>query len=264
MTTLSAGPDANSDSPGVRHVKRPTPLRESVYEALTEMIIDGTLERGRHLVEVELAGMLGVSRQPVREALQRLNNEGWVDLRPGFGAMVHVPAEDEVDQLLAARAALESESARLAARNPDKDAVARLRELCKVGATLQETGDIDGAVRTNGELHGLITQMSGNRFLVDFAGQVDRRVRWYYTPGRTGSRWRLLARAHPAGEGDQRRRRGQGRADHARAHRAHPQGVPRPPGRHDARGRPGRREEDHPAPPYRRMNHLYCGWPQYR
>ncbi|NEA36944.1 GntR family transcriptional regulator [Streptomyces sp. SID13031] len=182
MTTLSAGPDANSDSPGVRHVKRPTPLRESVYEALTEMIIDGTLERGRHLVEVELAGILGVSRQPVREALQRLNNEGWVDLRPGFGAMVHVPAEDEVDQLLAARAALESESARLAARNPDKDAVAKLKELCRIGAALQEAGDIDGTVRTNAELHGLITEMSGNRFLVDFAGQVDRRVRWYYTP----------------------------------------------------------------------------------
>jgi len=182
MTTISAGPDANSDSPGVRHVKRPTPLRESVYEALTEMIIDGTLERGRHLVEVELAGMLGVSRQPVREALQRLNNEGWVDLRPGFGAMVHVPAEDEVDQLLAARAALESESARLAARHASKDDVATLKELCKVGTAFQEAGDIDGTVRTNGELHAMITQMSGNRFLVDFAGQVDRRVRWYYTP----------------------------------------------------------------------------------
>ncbi|HET6292203.1 MAG TPA: GntR family transcriptional regulator [Kribbella sp.] len=182
MTTISAGPDSTSDTPGVRHVKRPTPLRESVYEALTEMIIDGTLERGRHLVEVELAGMLGVSRQPVREALQRLNNEGWVDLRPGFGAMVHVPAEDEVDQLLAARAALESESARLAARHASKDDVATLRELCKVGTAFQEVGDIDGTVRTNGELHAMITQMSGNRFLVDFAGQVDRRVRWYYTP----------------------------------------------------------------------------------
>ncbi|MET9310967.1 GntR family transcriptional regulator [Kribbella sp. NPDC003505] len=182
MTTISAGPGAGSEPAGVRHVKRPQPLRESVYEALTEMIIDGTLERGRHLVEVELAGMLGVSRQPVREALQRLNNEGWVDLRPGFGAMVHVPAEDEVDQLLAARAALESESARLAARHASKDDVARLRELCKVGTAYQEAGDIDGTVRTNAELHSLITQMSGNRFLVDFAAQVDRRVRWYYTP----------------------------------------------------------------------------------
>ncbi|MGW6195499.1 GntR family transcriptional regulator [Kribbella sp. NPDC055110] len=182
MTTISAGPGAGAEPAGVRHVKRPQPLRESVYEALTEMIIDGTLERGRHLVEVELAGILGVSRQPVREALQRLNNEGWVDLRPGFGAMVHVPAEDEVDQLLAARAALESESARLAARHASKDDVATLRELCKVGTTYQEAGDIDGTVRTNAELHSLITQMSGNRFLVDFAAQVDRRVRWYYTP----------------------------------------------------------------------------------
>jgi DNA-binding GntR family transcriptional regulator len=181
MTTISAGA-TDPVSPGVRHVKRPTPLRESVYEALTEMIIDGTLERGRHLVEVELAGLLGVSRQPVREALQRLNNEGWVDLRPGFGAMVHVPAEDEVDQLLAARAALESESARLAARHATKEDVANLKELCKVGTAYHEAGDIDGAVRTNGELHSLITQMSGNRFLVDFAAQVDRRVRWYYTP----------------------------------------------------------------------------------
>ncbi|GAA1523849.1 GntR family transcriptional regulator [Kribbella lupini] len=197
MTTISAGPDSSADTPGVRHVKRPTPLRESVYEALTEMIIDGTLERGRHLVEVELAGMLGVSRQPVREALQRLNNEGWVDLRPGFGAMVHVPAEDEVDQLLAARAALESESARLAARHATKEAVAQLRELCKVGTAFQESGDIDGAVRTNGELHSMITEMSGNRFLVDFAGQVDRRVRWYYTPVapvRGAASWREHAR----------------------------------------------------------------------
>ena len=207
MTTISAG-TTDPDSPGVRHVKRPTPLRESVYEALTEMIIDGTLERGRHLVEVELAGMLGVSRQPVREALQRLNNEGWVDLRPGFGAMVHVPAEDEVDQLLAARAALESESARLAAQHATKDDVARLKELCKVGTAYHEAGDIDGAVRTNGELHGLITQMSGNRFLVDFAGQVDRRVRWYYTPVapvRGAASWRehnRLVKAISEGDAD--------------------------------------------------------------
>lgn len=206
MTTISTG-TSDPVSPGVRHVKRPTPLRESVYEALTEMIIDGTLERGRHLVEVELAGMLGVSRQPVREALQRLNNEGWVDLRPGFGAMVHVPAEDEVDQLLAARAALESESARLAARHATKDDVARLKELCKVGTAYHESGDIDGAVRTNGELHSLITQMSGNRFLVDFAGQVDRRVRWYYTPvapARGAASWREHNRLVKAiSEGDE-------------------------------------------------------------
>jgi len=146
------------------------------------MIIDGTLHRGQHLVEVELAGMLGVSRQPVREALQRLHNEGWVDLRPGFGAMVHVPAEGEVDHLLAARAAIECESARLAARNSTRESVAELRGLCRTGVACLDAGDIDGAVSTNAELHRLVSQMSGNKFLIDFAAQVDRRVRWCYTP----------------------------------------------------------------------------------
>ena len=182
MTIIAGSESTAGGTAGFRPLTRPVPLRVSVYEALTEMIIDGTLHRGQHLVEVELAGMLGVSRQPVREALQRLHNEGWVDLRPGFGATVHVPAEDEVDQLLAARAAIEAESARLAARHRAKEPVAKLRELCRTGVACLDAGDIDGAVRTNGELHHLVSQMSGNKFLVDFAAQVDRRVRWYYTP----------------------------------------------------------------------------------
>jgi DNA-binding GntR family transcriptional regulator len=95
---------------------------------------------------------------------------------------VHVPAENEVDQLLAARAALESESARLAARHTAKEPVAKLRELCRQGEVCLDTGDIDGAVRTNAELHRLVSEMSGNTFLMGFAAQVDRRVRWYYTP----------------------------------------------------------------------------------
>jgi DNA-binding GntR family transcriptional regulator len=98
--TNSVGFDAVRPA-GFRPLKRPLPLRESVYEALTEMIIDGSLQPGQHLVEVELAGMLDVSRQPVREALQRLHNEGWVDLRPGFGATVHVPAEAELEAMTA-------------------------------------------------------------------------------------------------------------------------------------------------------------------
>jgi len=206
--TNRAGMDAIPPA-GFRPLKRPLPLRESVYEALTEMIIDGSLQRGQHLVEVELAGMLDVSRQPVREALQRLHNEGWVDLRPGFGATVHVPAEDEVDQLLAARAALESESARLAARHTAKEPIAKLRELCRAGEACLDAGDIDGAVRTNAELHRLVSEMSGNTFLIGFSAQVDRRVRWYYTPiaqVRGKAAWKEHARLIKAiADGDEER-----------------------------------------------------------
>jgi DNA-binding GntR family transcriptional regulator len=207
--TIDANSSSGAGGPAAVHrLQRPTPLRESVYEALTEMIIAGSLKPGQHLVEVELASMLGVSRQPVREALQRLHNQGWVDLRPGFGAMVHVPAEDEVDQLLAARAALETESARLAAGRATKEEIADLRTLCDKGTELLAIDDIDGAVQANADLHRRITEIAGNRFLVDFAAQVDRRVRWYYkpvVPTRGQASWRehsRLIKAIASGDGE--------------------------------------------------------------
>jgi DNA-binding GntR family transcriptional regulator len=192
-TSLMDGLGAADVSP----LQRPAPLRESVYEALTQMIIAGRLHPGQHLVEVELARLLGVSRQPVREALQRLHNEGWVDLRPGYGAMVHVPAEDEVDQLLNVRTVLESEAARLAAENASAEGISELREMCATGTRMVKEDDIDGAVRVNAEFHRTIAELSGNRFIADFAAQVDRRVRWYYTPvapARGQASWREHAR----------------------------------------------------------------------
>lgn len=164
-----------------RRIDRPVPLREHVYQAMQELIISRRLAPGQHLVESDLAQMLGVSRQPVREALQWLNNEGWVDLRPGYGAFVHAPTPGEADQLLAVRALLESESARLAAAHADADGIAQLRELNRQGLEAVANDDIDTAVALNADLHRCVTELSGNKVLLDFATQVDRRVRWYYT-----------------------------------------------------------------------------------
>ncbi|MFC7330167.1 GntR family transcriptional regulator [Marinactinospora rubrisoli] len=162
-------------------VQRPVPLRERVYEALLELITRRQLPPGQHLVENELADQLGVSRQPVREALQRLSNEGWVDLRPGYGAFVHQPTESEADQLLAVRGLLETESARLAARNADAAGIAGLREEWRRGVEALDRADADDMVDANADLHRRITELSGNTVLAELAGQVARRVRWYHT-----------------------------------------------------------------------------------
>ncbi|MFG1943747.1 GntR family transcriptional regulator [Nonomuraea sp. NPDC048826] len=163
-------------------IPRPATLRESVIEAIQELIVSGQLKPGQHLVESELAELLGVSRQPVREALQQLSGEGWVDLHPGQGAFVHIPTMEEADQLLAVRALLETESARLAARHAGEEGVRRLRVLCKRGIAAVQSDDVDGAVATNSELHALVTELSGNKVLSELASQVARRVRWYHTP----------------------------------------------------------------------------------
>ncbi|MEV0975304.1 GntR family transcriptional regulator [Streptomyces sp. NPDC049915] len=166
----------------VPRLERPGPLRERVYEALLELITTRALQPGQHLVESELAGHLGVSRQPVREALQRLNTEGWVDLRPAQGAFVHEPTEEEADQLLTVRTLLEAEAARLAAAAADSDGVVRLEELCAQGEEAVAADDVDTAVALNARFHATVMELAGNTVLADLAAQVDRRVRWYYTP----------------------------------------------------------------------------------
>ncbi|MFF1725402.1 GntR family transcriptional regulator [Streptomyces sviceus] len=166
----------------VPRLERPGPLRDRVYGALLELITTRALQPGQHLVESELAGHLGVSRQPVREALQRLNTEGWVDLRPAQGAFVHEPTDEEADQLLTVRTLLEAEAARLAAANAGSAGIAALEDLCAQGESAVAADDVDAAVALNARLHAKVMELAGNAVLAELAGQVDRRVRWYYTP----------------------------------------------------------------------------------
>jgi DNA-binding GntR family transcriptional regulator len=166
---------------GTRRVARPAPLRQAVYDTLAEMIASGSLKPGQHLVEAELADHLGVSRQPIREALQRLAVDGWVELRPAYGAYVHVPTAEEIAQLLGVRSVLEAYSAREAAQHATGDRVARLRELYAAGMTALAAQDESGLVAANTQLHAYIVAMSGNRVLGELIAQVERRVRWYYT-----------------------------------------------------------------------------------
>ena len=164
----------------IRPLERPVPLRQSVYEALVEHIVTGDLKPGQHLVESELARQLSVSRQPVREALHRLAAGGWIDLRHGQGAFVHVPTDDEVDQLLDARELLEGATARLAARNASPEAVARLRKVWEEGVAAVDSADIERTVAANNSFHAAVAELAGNRVLEELSEIVGVRVRWYY------------------------------------------------------------------------------------
>jgi DNA-binding GntR family transcriptional regulator len=160
---------------------RPGPLRSQVKDALIELIISRQLAPGQHLVEADIAGKLQVSRQPVREALQALQSEGWVDLRPGRGAFVHDPTVAEVDEVFAVRIILEEQSAGLAARNAAPSDVAALRAICTRGRDTLAEDDADGLVVLNATLHRRVSELSGNRILGEFIASLDRRVRWYFT-----------------------------------------------------------------------------------
>ena len=183
----------------IQPLQRPVPLRQSVYDALIDLIVGGELPPGQHLVETDLARQLGVSRQPIREALHRMEAEGWVDLRPSQGAFVHVPTDAEVDELLDVRALLEAETARLAAAGGGPDIpqaravqLARLREICREGEAAAEADDFGAAVTANNAFHAEIAVIGGNGTLAELADIVGRRVQWYYrmvAPARGHGSW---------------------------------------------------------------------------
>lgn len=172
----------------------PTPtLRVRVYEFLERLIIEGALAPGEHLVETELATRLGVSRGPVREALQTLSQDGWVELRPRHGAFVRQPSEGEVDEFFQVRALLEAECARLAATNVDEQTAHDLREKVADGWSAVAAGEESRLVAANARLHLAITELSGNATLQELTQRLRKRSQWFFTPvstARAQDAWR--------------------------------------------------------------------------
>lgn len=163
-------------------VSRPGPLRHLVEETLRELIVSGALAPGQHLVELEVADRLQVSRGPVREAFQALHGQGWVDLRPGRGAFVHAPTVEEVDELFGVRAALEGEAAALAAKAICAERLAELEEISARGRAAVLGHEYDRVVATNSELHRRIAELAGNVLLCQMIASLDGRIRWYLRP----------------------------------------------------------------------------------
>ncbi|RIH89218.1 HTH-type transcriptional repressor RspR [Calidithermus terrae] len=139
-------------------------MREAAYLHLREAILGGTLLPGTRISEPGLAESLGISRTPVREALQRLSQEGLVELSPNKGARVRVITPQEVREVYEVRALLEAEGARLAAQRASEaelEALAqRLEALDRIPAE-----QYPEQMRVDFEFHSLLMEASHNRTL---------------------------------------------------------------------------------------------------
>lgn len=164
----------------VRPITHAPVLREQVFAALEELIIEGALPPGKPLSESELADQLGVSRNPVREALTLLAHAGFVDLRPRQVAMVHQPTEKEIEDFFQIRGVLEEESARLAARNATPDDVAELEELLEDGRATLSEGDDARTAQANSAFHARVGEIADNSVLDQMLDLMEKRLRWYF------------------------------------------------------------------------------------
>jgi len=145
-------------------LQRPNLVREAAYDELKKLIVSGRLQPGQRLSEPALAGALGVSRTPVREALQRLAQEGLVEMKPGKGARVRVLSPHEVAEVYEVRALIEGEAARRAAERCGEEGVAHLEEAL---AELESADPADYAaqIAADARFHSLLVAASQNGVL---------------------------------------------------------------------------------------------------
>lgn len=135
-----------------------------VEKRLRELIISGTLPPGERLNESELAALLGVSRGPVREAVQRLRGDGLVTWIPNRGAFVKKLSVDEVRDLYQIRAVLEGLAAGLAADRCQPSIVEELEQLV-ADARLAMERDPLAPYPSDSDFHNRVVAGAGNHAL---------------------------------------------------------------------------------------------------
>ncbi len=147
-------------------------VQKDAYSLILEAIDAGTYKPGDRLVESELAERLGVSRTPVREALQRLETQSMLT-RDGRSLIVASLDHNQLAELYAVRTELEGLAARLAARHASDEEMRVLRAMVREDKALLG-GDPRALSRANKRFHKQIHLASHNRFLVQQLDLVHR------------------------------------------------------------------------------------------
>jgi DNA-binding GntR family transcriptional regulator len=149
----------------------PTRLPRATYasmvtERLRDSIVTGSLAPGSQLSEAELATRFGVSRGPVREALQRLIQEGLVRAEPHRGVFVPVLTDADVRDIYLAREALESAAVKhIIASSRSEAAAEDLDRLVKLMAEAEAADDWESVGRYDLEFHSALVAATGSERL---------------------------------------------------------------------------------------------------
>lgn len=144
---------------------------ESVYQAIRAAIERGALKPGQRVMELEIGAWLGVSRTPVREALQRLETEGMLEIEPRVGLVVASLDRQAVMELYVMRELLEVTAAGLCARNATQLEIVELMELVRRESQLGDDGD--ALVQHNRRFHNAIHRGAHNRYLTKSLNAVN-------------------------------------------------------------------------------------------
>jgi len=150
-----------------------TTYKEQVLTVVKSLIIAKKISPGEILNERKLAYELSISRTPVREAIQDLENEGWVKVFPWKGAIVQTIALSDVRECFQLRQAIEPMVIELVAKNLKREDFNILENILKEQKVLAEESDADSFIVKDQEFHLYLAYLTGNNRLYKVLAQLE-------------------------------------------------------------------------------------------
>ncbi|MFK8081023.1 MAG: GntR family transcriptional regulator [Granulosicoccus sp.] len=167
----------------MKPISVPLSRAEQTYQVLLDEICDGSLPAGTPLIQEELAAQLGVSRQPVQQALARLKGDGLLEDAPGRGLCVPAIDLSRMRSHYEIRSSLDRLAARLAA-DRIKDATLDQKKVRKTGHKIIDAGaraiaeeKVSDMISLDIEFHSFIYTLSGNPLIATTAESHWRYLR---------------------------------------------------------------------------------------
>ncbi|PTL38105.1 GntR family transcriptional regulator [Alkalicoccus saliphilus] len=153
-------------------------IKDLAYESLKEAIISGELTPDKSITEEELANSLGISRTPLREAINLLINDGLI-LKRNSRLKVAPLTKQELNNLFSIREALEVMATRQATKNVDQDFISRLRKIMNKMKHAEDIEDTEEVVKLGSYFHEEIIKQANNPLLEDMLKSVLEKIKRY-------------------------------------------------------------------------------------
>ena len=151
-------------------------LGQHVFENLKNAIVKGDMPPGGRLIESRLAETLGISRTPVREAIHKLEREGYLKKLSRGGFSVLGLSREDVDETFGIRSVLESYAARLATEKHRTNDLKPLEKKIKLYQKHLDSNDLDALPKINTEFHDLLYALSRSPKLIHMINNLRDQI----------------------------------------------------------------------------------------
>ncbi|WP_377288275.1 GntR family transcriptional regulator [Rhizobium sp. SG2393] len=177
MTEIADLTDLNG-AEAETETRRSADSSERAYHAIRKQLVEFKLKPDERINEVQLSRSLGVSRTPIREALNRLASEGFVSLKPNRGFFVRSLSTEGLLDLYELRSIIECAAFRLMCERAEDDQLARLQAYWDAIVEDYRTHPPDVILAEDEGFHLLIAELSGNPELYNQLAAINARIRF--------------------------------------------------------------------------------------